>query len=558
MKKKILCLALCALMIVASLVGCGEKDRDKLMNQIGEETSKGAVTLTMYILADSKVSAEQELLVENAVNEIVDAYKIKLDLKYFTEDEYYTTFEKNLARMKTYYGNKEHLGKETEAPIYTDINGLPTRYYPPVEDFQVDLFYFSGYDKYLQYRNAEYLADFETELINSASALKGSISSIFYQNVKTINGQYDMMPVNAAVGEYTYMLVNKNILKSTQYAPEQIVSPTSDECADLLAMVKKFYPDYAPFYSSEGVLAFDDVKFFGTDANGAASNDFSILAGTYNSAWTSGATNAYPVMSGINATKDNGNGTVVEQIERLKGYEINGYYGEADSKKPFAVGYVKGGLEVLDQYGEDYEITVIDTPTLTTEAFYENVIAISSQNKSLSSSARILAELYTNEKLINILAHGIEGENYVWTNSNVLDKNDNPYRVIEKQTKDERYVYDINPARIGNLAAVYPTVEDDPARSERILAQNSDAKLDLLFGYSLIGAGQDLAPMEKITADSKAAYDKIIAAKTEAELDAAIAEMNAMLESAEAKAALENIGAYYLKWLTERGIVAAA
>ena len=102
MKKKILCLALCVLMIVASFVGCAEKSRDELMNQIGEETSKGAVTLTMYILAEDKVSAEQELLVENAVNDIVDSYKIKLDLKYFTEDEYYTTLEKNLARMKTY------------------------------------------------------------------------------------------------------------------------------------------------------------------------------------------------------------------------------------------------------------------------------------------------------------------------------------------------------------------------------------------------------------------------------------------------------------------------
>ena len=28
--------------------------------------------------------------------------------------------ETNLAKMKTYYGNKEHLSKETEAPIYTD------------------------------------------------------------------------------------------------------------------------------------------------------------------------------------------------------------------------------------------------------------------------------------------------------------------------------------------------------------------------------------------------------------------------------------------------------
>ena len=557
MKKKILCLALCALMIIASFVGCGEKSRDELMNQIGEDTSKGAVTLTMYILADSKVSAEQELLVENAVNAIVDAYKIKLDLKYFTEDEYYTTLEKNLAKMKTYYGNKEHLGKETEAPVYTDENGLPSRYYPPVEDFQVDLFYFSGYDKYLEYKNAEYLADFEAELINSASGLKGNISSIFYQNVKKINGSYNMMPTNTAVGEYTYMLVHKDVLKSTQYASSQIVSPVSDECAELLAMVNNFYPEYEPFYSSEGVLVFDDVKFFGTDANGATSNDFSILAGTYNSDWVSGAKDAYPTMSGINATTDSGNGNVIDQIKRLKNYEISGYYSAADSSKPFAVGYIKGGLEVIDQYSEDYEITVVDTPTLTTEAFYENVIAISSQNKSLSSSARILAELYTNEALINLLAHGVEGENYIWTNSDVLDKNDNPYRVIRKQAKDDRYIYDIAPERIGNLAAVYPTVDDDPARSERILAQNSDAKLDLLFGYSLIGAGQDLAPMAKIEADSKTAYDKIIAAKNNAELDEAIDEMNAMLESDEAKAVLEKIGAYYLTWLTGKGIYEA-
>ena len=71
MKKKILSLALCALMIIASFVGCAEKSRDELMNQIGEETSKGAVTLTMYILAEDKVSAEQELLVENAVNDFI-------------------------------------------------------------------------------------------------------------------------------------------------------------------------------------------------------------------------------------------------------------------------------------------------------------------------------------------------------------------------------------------------------------------------------------------------------------------------------------------------------
>ena len=560
MKKKILSLALCALMIIASFVGCAEKSRDELMNQIGEETSKGAVTLTMYILAEDKVSAEQELLVENAVNDIVDSYKIKLDLKYFTEEDYYKTLETNLAKMKTYYGNKEHLSKETEAPIYTDDNGLPTTYYPPNEEFQVDLFYFSGYDKYKQYKDAGYLANFTAELTNSASLLKGGISSILYENVKAINGEYNMMPVNAEVGEYTYMLLNKNVLTSTQLKAEDIVSPVSDSCAELLSMVKGYYPDYVPLYSTEGVLSFDDVKFFGTDAKGFASDDFSILAGTYSSDWSYGQENAYPAMNTVNATVDNGNKTALEQIKILKNYEFNGYYAtEADANKPFAVGYVKGGLEVVDKYSDEYEVIVVDTPKLETEDLYKNVMAISSQTKSLPSSSRILAELYTNEELINILANGIEGENYVWTNSEILDKNDEPYRVIKKQAKDERYIYNIDPYKMANVAAIYSTVDDDPARSQRILDQNSDAEKDLLLGYTLYGSGLNLDVMTKIAEYSKTAYDKIIAAKNNEELDAAIAEIEVMVASDEVKAIFADggVSAYYMKWLTGAKIYVA-
>ena len=561
MKKKILCLALCVLMIVASFVGCAEKSRDELMNQIGEETSKGAVTLTMYIFAESPVSAEQELLVENAVNDIVDSYKIKLDLKYFTEADYYKTLETNLARMKTYYGNKENLSKETEMPIYTDDNGLPTTYYPPNEEFQVDIFYFGGYDKYKQYKDAGYLADFTPELTNNASLLKGGISSILYENVKNVNGKYDMMPVNAAVGEYTYMLLNKKVLTSTQTAVNEVGSPVSSECAALLEMVKDYYPEYVPFYSTEGVLSLDDVKFFGTDANGFAKSGFSLLAGTYGAEWSYGEANAYPEMSFINNTANNGAGSVAEQIKTLKSYEFNGYYAtEADAQKPFAVGYVKGGLEVIEKYGDDYEVVVLDTPTLTTEALYDNVMAISAQTKSLSSSSRVLAELYTNEEFVNILANGVEGENYVWTNSEVLDSNDEPYRVIKKQAKDDRYIYNIDPYKMANVAAIYSTVDDDPARSERILAQNGDAKKDLLLGYTLYGAGVDLSAMNKIAEDSAAIYEKLVAAKDAEALEAVFAEIATLSESDAAKAVFGADGVYanYTKWLTAKGIIAAS
>ena len=561
MKKKILCLALCALMILASFVGCAEKSRDELMNQIGEETSKGAVTLTMYILAEEAVSEKQERLVEDAVNDIIDSYKIKLDLKYYTSDNYYKVLEKNLAEMKRYYGNKEHLSKETEAPVYTDENGLPTTYYPPNEEFQVDLFYFGGYDRYKKYAEAGYLADFTAELSTSASLLKGGISSILYENVKLVNGKYDMMPVNAEVGEYTYMLFNKEILSSTQYKADQLTSLVGENCADLLSMVKKYYPDYAPLYSSEGVLSLNGVKSFGIDEKGFADNSFSLISGTYNSAWTYGTQNAYPVMSGIDATADNGNGTVAEQIKTLKNYEFNGYYKtEEDGDKPFAVGYVKGGLEIVDKYSSDYEIVVVDTPTLTTEGLYENVMAISSQTKSLPSSARILTELYTNKELINILANGLEGENYVWTNSEVLDKNDEPYRVIKKQEK-EGYVYKIDPYKMANVAAIYSSTNDDPARSERILAQNGDTKKDLLLGYSLYGSGVNLTAMNKVTEYSKDIEAKILAADSAEKLDEVFAEIEALLATEDVKAVLaaeNSVYAYYMKWLTNAKIYVAA
>ena len=556
MKKKILCLALCALMIVASFVGCAEKSRDELMNQIGEETSKGAVTLNMYVLAESPVSAEQELLIENAVNDIVDSYKIKLDLMYFTEDTYYTTLEKNLAEMKRYYDNKENLSKETEAPVYTDENGLPTTYYPPNEEFQVDLFYFSGYDRYKKYNDAGYLADFTAELTNNASLLKGGISSILYENVKTVNGKYNMMPVNAEVGEYTYMLVNKEILSSMQFTADEITSPVSAKCAELLDLVKTYRTDFDPFYSSEGKLALDDVKFFGTDSNGFASDEFSVIAGTYDSSWNYGEENAYPAMGGINDTANSGAGNVKDQIRILKNYDFNGYYAAEDSTKPFAVGYVKGGLEVVEKYGDDYEVVVIDTPTLTTEALYDNVMAISAKTKSLPSSSRILAELYTNEELINILANGIEGENYIWTKA---DGEDGQSRVIEKQAKDDRYIYNIDPYKMANVAAIYPTVDDDPARSERILDQNSDAKKDLLLGYTLYSSGLKLDAMTKVAEYSKTAYDKIMAAKDNAELDAVFAEIDTIIASDEVQSVVGGeIAAYYMKWLTDKKIYVAS
>ena len=111
---------------------------------------------------------------------------------------------------------------------------------------------------------------------------------------------------------------------------------------------------------------------------------------------------------------------------------------------------------------------------------------------------------------------------------------------------------------MANVAVIYPTVDDDPLRSERILEQNGDAKKDLLLGYTLFGSGVKLDAMAKVAEYSKTAYDKLLAAKDNTELEAVFAEIDTMVASEEVQSVVGgDIAAYYMKWLTDKKIYVA-
>lgn len=551
MKKKFLCLALCLLMMFASLVGCTEENRAQIMNKIGREASENASTVTMYLISESKVSPTQEALVEAEVNEIMASYDVYLDIKYFTEDEYYKTLETNLDKMlkaaESEKAERESKKKDTskttetaaateEEYLYTNENGQPAIYYPPNPEYHVDIFYFSGYDRYLQYSKAGYLANFSTPITDTnAKAIKNGVSTAFFNGVKTVNSKYDMMPCNTQIGEYTYLLLNKDLLASTQYSASDIGTLMSDNCDDFLKLAKT-YPDYVPLYSSEGTIPFEAVKFFGVDANGFESDKFSLLAGSYEYSWKNGVAGQYPTLGLFNNSAANGGVDAKKQIEKLKTYEIEGYYGtEADADKPFAVGYVKGDITAVEQYKDDYEIIVLEKPTLSTEALYENAFAISTYTKQLAKTALVLSEIYTNEKVINLLAHGVEGTNYTWENSTKRDENYEFYRVIKPTKYDEdnkEYTYVMDPDKIGNSALAYPTVNDDPRRVQNILDQNFDASPALTFGFKLYGEAYT-PTFKKIAEYSAQAYELIVGAKTQEELAAAFAAIDQILANPE-------------------------
>ena len=543
-------------MIVFCFAGCAEKDKADVMNKIGMEASEGAVTLSMYLMSEAPVSDEQELAMEAAVNAITEKeFKVHLDLKYFTADKYYETLEADLKKMTEYYSG-DGIGKKEDTPVYTDENGLPVTYYPPIEEFDVDIFYFGGYDKYVKYSEAGYLKDISTEVDGSAKALKAVINTNLLNQVKALNGKYDMIPTNRAIGEYTYLLLNKKVLQETQYAASDITSLVDEDCQDLLSLVDDIFGDeYVPLKSYTGELDLIDVEYFGVDANGMMTDDFSLIAGTYNNSWVYGAAGSYPEMSHILNTKDSGRLSAQEQIKVLKGYEFNGYLGdEADADKPFAVGYIKGGAEVVEKYGDDYEIVPVQMPTLETEDLYEHVMAISEKTNSVKQSAEIITHLNTNEEFRNLILYGIEKENYVWVDAigedgnPVIDEDGNVYKVVSRITDDPEKLYVMDKNKTGNVVYAYPAVGENPLASDYALAQNQDLQLDYTLGFNLYNASfaklgdLDLTALKAVTVASASFYQKIVDAKTEDALNAVLDEIKAYVDGADVKAVLDMPG----------------
>ena len=450
MKKKILCLALCVIMVVASLVGCQEENKQEIMNAIGKEASKGALTVTVMLLAEEKVSTEQEELVEAAVNEHMSYYNIRLDLKYYTEDKYYDTLEENLEMMykvskgevKAATNNKE---SETKY-LYIDENGLPTVYYPPNPDYHVDIFYFGGYDRYLKYKSIDingdgvvdtkdgdgYFADVSTEVsTGKGKGLQNGISAVLFEGVKgSFDGKVNMVPCNNQMGEYSYLVFNKDVLENTAFTAEQLSDFSNGMFSDFMRIVSdaSYSSAYDLIYSAE-----DDVP------------------------------------------------------AELKNYTVV----TEKSDKPFVIEYIKGDITLpqkyYDEYGDKYELVVFEKPVVERDDLCENAFGVCRYTNEKAQTALVLAELYTNKEIINLLAHGVEGTNYTWVDSGVYDENYEPYQVLKKITDDKDLIYDMDIAKIGNSAEAYPTVDDDPRRTEYILDQNSDAS----FYYSYIAVNKD-------------------------------------------------------------------
>ena len=140
MNKRLICLLLSFVMMIACFAGCGKKEDGEAIKDIEEEASEAAMTLSMYLLCEEEMSADQKTAIETAVNKITKSkFKTMLKLYYYTADDYYAALEESFRKRQeavdagligagSSAGNEEE--SATEEETYTDEYGVTQIKYP--------------------------------------------------------------------------------------------------------------------------------------------------------------------------------------------------------------------------------------------------------------------------------------------------------------------------------------------------------------------------------------------------------------------------------------------
>ena len=253
MNKKLVCLTLSILMLLTCVfASCTTATEDEAGTESTVDNS--AKTIVMWVVTDEATDDTAKEAVNEAFTKITKAkFKTNVIIKYCTEEEYYDKLEESIETaqrdiemqaasekelrkyLKLHKGEKEvaELTKDfyAEHPEYqkyqkveeeddeegeevteeeTIVNdyGITEIKYPDPKENQVDIFYLSGYDKYMEYYNAEWLASLDEELSTSSKKLRDYISTSLLNGVQIEGGVY-AIPNNVEIGEYTYMMVDK-------------------------------------------------------------------------------------------------------------------------------------------------------------------------------------------------------------------------------------------------------------------------------------------------------------------------------------------------------------
>lgn len=388
--------------------------------------------------------------------------------------------------------NKTESGAAEDDETFVNEWGIREVKYPDAEENQVDIFYFAGQDNLINYIENQWLVMLDSDLAGVGAVLSDYIAPALLQGVKH-NGITYAIPNNIAIGEYTYMFIDKEMYDGFGYGGSYRSSLNLVDCknflddvaanSDVLPIASTLEETMSHFvwywnvgYEAE-VDSLGNTQYVYPIGDGA---DFSVFGALYGD--PANASRGKITLGFNNLMTDP---EYQKIFKTLKTYDINGYYGTPDERGA-AISYVKGDYSIkgeveandgvyTDENGKEYYVSVVKYPEVGDYELYGNMLGVCSASKYPYACVQILTALNTNSELRNILQYGIEGEHYT------VDEETGVISRIALNDAGEYYSMDIE--KTGNCFVAHPE-EGYPANYwEKSKLQNGEAVVNPLLGF---------------------------------------------------------------------------
>lgn len=507
MKKRLLCLLMCLIMVLSVvLTSCSEKTDEEAKGDISDKASEAAITLSMWVVCEEEISADNQAAVTAAINAITTSkFKTKLAIEFLTEDVYRTKLDAAIAEFKLLREStmtEEEVPEEgdgtetdtTETETFTDATetndlGMTVIKYPELLANQVDIIYISGEDMYIDYIENGWLAELDTELQVSSKKLKEYISGTLLSAAQ-MSGKTYAIPNNRTIGEYKYMLLNQELMqKYNQHAyweQGMIKGFYNENLYSFLNLVYLFEENVLPVDSTYeeclDMLAhywYIDAQDYSVDLN-----KFSVFGYHYDNMED---LNRGSVALGFESLF--ANEEFAESFLKLNEFRLKDYFPtKNETRKDVAVKFITGDATILgngeyiDENGVAYYPVVVGYPTASSEDIYGNMFGVCKYTLSVSRSMEIVTYLNTNSELRNLLQYGVEDLHYT------LVETPDGHEVVKRNTTDS-FKYMMNIYATGNTFIAYPDPKENmgPDVWENGKIQNRNSLVDPLLGFDFKG-----------------------------------------------------------------------
>ncbi|MBQ2734738.1 MAG: hypothetical protein IJF33_02800 [Clostridia bacterium] len=514
MKKRFLCLFLCLVMLLSAvLTACSSKkdeEGDDGKEDVSKEASANAMTLSMWIVSEEDVSAETAAAVTKALNEISESkFNTRLAVHYLTEDEYRAKLEKAIVDYEA--AKKQQAATETvttlpegetaEETVVTDETetneiGMTVIKYPEELKNQVDIIYITGEDMYVDFIENGWLASLNTELEYSSKKINEYVSATLLNSAKH-NGITYAIPNNHAIGQYTYMLLNKSLM--AKYSQQGYIK-TGKITSFYSTPVQSFLSLVTKIENSEEVVAIDNKVYDSTNPENTATaydyclnllahywsidpesydmlQEFSVLGHHYTEGeeLSRGST-----ILGFESLFENVDFT--NDYLKLNKFRFDGYFEDATDKVA-ALKFMTGDYSIQTNFddngdcvcvvdGVEYYPIVVEYPTATSADIYGDMFGVYAKSRSVPRSMEIVTYLNTNADFRNILQYGVAGVHYE------LVKGENGTTSVKRLNND----YKMKLSATGNVFIAYPEPNMSADVWETGKAQNRHSLVDPLLG----------------------------------------------------------------------------